>query len=273
MQPPTVDALRDRVTRLSVRKQREEEAARAQHEGMWVGGKRDVGVGGANAGFERLIEDSAYALDVNELFSVNSMEGSLRGGNSMMESSHGRRDSFEGELKFTSALPSVEDLASGEWVRGSENGRRPPTPGKQRDWLTGDVDDSSSAMQVDDKSPPNEGRRRLRSGENRGAVGVLASPKRNGSMSFVRHGSHGDDRSLVTSPTAVKPRARRLELDGSPNLANSPCDMFGENVPENASSGPFSRTSSTLSTISLPSAFSPVSQTMSRNVSQGELAE
>ena len=266
-----MDALGERVTRLSVRRREEEEraaaaaaavAAAAAKGGRVVKKLNAVGV----------VEDSARVYDEDELFSANSMEESLRGGNARRSGERDaalpRVDSFEGELKFASVLPSAdeESLAKEEAV-----GRRPPAPGKTRVWLedgsvAGDGGSgSTSPMQIDDESL------RRASQEN-----LLKSPRRNGSMTFMP--TDANYRALlVASPTAVKPCARRLDADGgSPSRCESPAEKLGDGTAmmmtsAEAKTPPFSRTSSNLSNISLPSAFSPMSRPISRNTSKGDL--
>ena len=269
-----MDALGERVTRLSVRRREEEEraaAAAAAAAAVVVArnGKEGRGVvKKLSAG--GVVDDSARVYDEDELFSANSMEGSLRSGDCYDErdASLPRVDSFEGELKFASMLPTAdeESLAKEEAV-----GRRPPAPGKTRVWLedgsvAGDGGSgSTSPMQIDDESARRASQEIL-----------LKSPRRNGSMTFMP--TDANHRALlVASPTAVKPRARRLDADGgSPARCESPAEKLGDGTAmmmtsAEAKTPPFSRTSSNLSNISLPSAFSPVSRPISRNTSKGDL--
>lgn len=266
-----MDALGERVTRLSVRRREEEEraaaaaaavAAAAAKGGRVVKKLNAVGV----------VEDSARVYDEDELFSANSMEGSLRSGDGYRgerDASLPRVDSFEGELKFASVLPCADDDES----RGNEEavGRRPPAPGKTRVWLEDGSaageggSGSASPMQIDDESSRRASQEIL-----------LKSPRRNGSMTFMP--TDANYRALlVASPTAVKPRARRLDADGgSPSRCESPAEKLGDGTAmmmtsAEAKTPPFSRTSSNLSNISLPSAFSPMSRPISRNTSKGDL--
>ena len=272
--PTPVDALGERVTRLSVRRREEEEraAVAAAAAAVVAAGKGGCVVKKLNA--VGVVEDSARVYDEDELFSANSMEGSLRGGDGYRgergDASLPRVDSFEGELKFASVLPCADDDES----RGKEEavGRRPPAPGKTRVWLEDGSavgeggSGSASPMQIDDESSRRASQEIL-----------LKSPRRNGSMTFMP--TDANYRALlVASPTAVKPRARRLDADGgSPSSrCESPAEKLGDGTAmmmtsAEAKTPPFSRTSSNLSNISLPSAFSPVSRPISRNTSKGDL--
>jgi len=267
-----VDALGERVTRLSVRRREEERAAAEAEAKAAEARKRGIQIVGDSRA-EGVVEDSARAVyDEDELFTANSTEGSLRGGNAHLggDASLPRVDSFEGELKFPSVLPSAdeESLAKEEAV-----GRRPPAPGKTRVWLedgsaAGDGGSgSTSPMQIDDESSRRASQEIL-----------LKSPRRNGSMTFMPTGAN-HRALLVASSTAVKPRARRLDVDGgSPSRCESPTEKLGDGTAmmtnsAEAKTPPFSRTSSNLSNISLPSAFSPVSRPISRNTSKGDLEE
>lgn len=267
-----MDALGERVTRLSVRRREEEERAAAEAAAEARNGKGGRGrVVVKNLNAEGVVEDSARVYDEDELFSANSMEGSLRSGDAnrdARDASLPRVDSFEGELKFASVLPCADDEGLG---KEEAVGRRPPTPGKTRVWLEDGSaageggSGSTSPMQIDDESSRRASQQNL-----------LKSPRRNGSMTFMP--MDADYRALlVASPTAVKPRARRLDADGgSPARCESPAEKLGDGTAmmmtsAEAKTPTFSRTSSNLSNISLPSAFSPVSRPISRNTSKGDL--
>ena len=154
-----MDALGERVTRLAVRRRAEEEraAVAAAAAAVVAAGKGGRVVKKLNA--VGVVEDSARVYDEDELFSANSMEGSLRGGDGYRgergDASLPRVDSFEGELKFASVLPCADDDES----RGKEEavGRRPPAPGKTRVWLEDGSavgeggSGSASPMQIDDE--------------------------------------------------------------------------------------------------------------------------
>lgn len=234
-----VDALLPRVTRMSVRKRL-----------SGCGGKSDrgAGIGEGDVGLD--------AMDVDTLFGERSTEGSLRGGTAMF---HERKNSFDGEIKFESALPTA---SSDAMIPTEEGGRRPPTPGKTRPWLK---ESRAAPMQVDDESA-------------KSCVdavpSILASPKRNGSMLILNVGDHDPKMHCVGTPTVV-PRARRAEVN-SPTLVGVESPSAGspsERSIETSDHKPFSRSASTLSTVSLASAFSPVSRPMSRNPSQEDFSK
>ena len=234
-----VDALLPRVTRLSVRKRLSGRGGKSDREGR---------VGADEMGFD--------AMDADTLFGERSTEGSLRGGTAMF---HERKNSFDGEIKFESALPTASDDAV---IPTEEGGRRPPTPGKTRPWLK---ESRATPMQVDDERAKTCGD---------AVPSILASPKRNGSMLILNAEDHDTKMRCVGTPTLV-PRARRAEVN-SPTLVGVESPSAGtpsEQSIETSDHKPFSRSASTLSTVSLASAFSPVSRPMSRNASQEDLSK
>lgn len=243
-----VDGLERRVTRLRLRRMSE----RWSGEGKGVvddgavdaDGADDADGAKADGRGRRRLEDSAR-LDDDALFDSSSTEVSLRGGNANLP----RADSFEGEIKFEDVLPSIEGAVV---VPDEEEGRRPPTPGKTRDWLK-----ESPAQLVETASEPCE---------RSPTTDVLKSPKRNGSMVFVSaEDEHARSLRLLNTPT-LAPRVRRLEspsTPGSPLVSERALDRFASG--ENFESQPFSRSASISSIVS---AFTPISRT----TSQGDLA-
>ena len=158
---------------------------------------------------------------------------------------HERKNSFDGEIKFESALPTASDDAV---IPTEEGGRRPPTPGKTRPWLK---ESRATPMQVDDERAKTCGD---------AVPSILASPKRNGSMLILNAEDHDTKMRCVGTPTLVGVESPSA---GTPS----------ERSIETSDHKPFSRSASTLSTVSLASAFSPVSRPMSRNASQEDLSK
>lgn len=213
------DVVGDEVTR-----------ARARALGVGVDGRRRL-----------MLDDDARLEDA--LFDSSSTEVSLRGGRANLP----RVDSFEGEIKFEDVLPSIESAVV---VPDEEEGRRPPTPGTTRPWLSETPSDETESEPLE-RSPTTH---------------VLKSPRRNGSMNFVSaEDEHERSLRLLSTPT-LAPRVRRLDsplTPRSPQASERALDIFmnGENV----DTQPFSRSTSISSIVS---AFTPISRT----TSQGDIS-
>lgn len=219
------DELERRVTRLALRKMRSAAAVEMGMEADGISDPMDVG-----DVVDRSGRSDGTRIDTREIFSASSTENSLHGGRRFARLP--RVDSFEGEIKFDSVLPSLDAEISSE-----DDGRRAPTPGKTRSWL----------KEADQALPEEaETTRNLRTSEN----ALLQSPKRNGSMTFVTADDDDTRLRLVTTPKTLAPRPRRPDSPSS-----SPHNTFAE-----GSQG----VSRSTSISSFASAFSPLSRAASK---------